>query len=273
MFAERDRSVQRSVALGRVVTVLRVGTIAWILIAFSVLFVLHFTNHTDLDALIATIAVFVGTSALGFAYIVFSRKLLLALERRYQGRLHVRNLELQSIAMRDDLTRLFNRRYFYDRFQRELNEAHVLGHALGVVLLDVDGLKDVNDTFGHKVGDEVLAAVGRILTEHARGCDVPARVGGDEFAVLMLAADKRGVSNAAKRLYAALDGAPVDETDGASLKLRVSHGFSGYPWGGDSVDEIVRAADAQLYAAKAARRQPSEPSRSSEPAGVLPSEG
>ncbi len=160
--------------------------------------------------------------------------------------------------MRDELTQLFNRRYFYQRFQRELDEAYLLGHSLGVVMLDVDGLKAINDTFGHKVGDEVLAGVGRMLADHTRACDVPARVGGDEFGVLMLEASKRGMPEAVKRLHDALEGAIVHESDGASLRLRVSLGASGYPWGGDNVDGIVRAADSEMYAAKAMRRRQRE---------------
>jgi diguanylate cyclase (GGDEF)-like protein len=157
--------------------------------------------------------------------------------------------------MRDELTQLFNRRYFYQRLQRELEEARALGHSLGVALLDVDGLKGINDTFGHKVGDEVLAALGRLLAEHTRGCDIPARVGGDEFAVLMLEADKRGLAVAVKRLQDTLEGATVYEAGKMSLKLRLSWGTAGYPWAGTQVDDIMRAADSELYAMKATRRR------------------
>ncbi len=177
------------------------------------------------------------------------------LERKLRGQLAARSVQLQDLAMRDELTELFNRRYFYERFHRELEDAYVLAHNLGLVLLDVDELKAINDTFGHKVGDEVLAAVGRMLAEHTRGCDIPARVGGDEFAVLMLDAGRRGVDTALKRLREALEGATVYESDGACLELKVSLGSSGYPWGGHNVDEIVRAADSELYAVKATRRR------------------
>jgi diguanylate cyclase (GGDEF)-like protein len=202
-----------------------------------------------------TTAAFLTPLCLGLAMAAITRSMHVDLERRLRAQLAARSIKLQDVAMRDELTQLFNRRYFYERFHRELEEARELEQPLGVAMLDVDGLKGINDTFGHKVGDEVLAAVGRLLSEQTRACDVPARVGGDEFAVLMLDADKRGVGTAVKRLQDALDGATVYENNGASLKLRVSLGASGHPWGGDNVDEIVRAADSELYAVKAVRRR------------------
>ncbi len=202
-----------------------------------------------------TTAAFVTPLSFGLGMAAVTRYMHVDLERRLRAQLAARSIKLQDVAMRDELTQLFNRRYFYERFHRELEEARELEHSLGTVMLDVDGLKAINDTFGHKVGDEVLAAVGRLLTEHTRACDVPARVGGDEFAVLMLDADERGVATAVKRLEEALQGATVYNCNGASLKLRVSLGASGHPWGGDNVDEIVRAADSELYAVKAMRRR------------------
>ena len=204
---------------------------------------------------LAITAAFLTPLCLGLLMAAVTRSMHVNLERGLRGQLAARSVQLQDIAMRDELTQLFNRRYFYQRFQRELDEAMDLERKLGVVFLDVDGLKGINDTFGHKVGDEVLAALGRLLAEHTRECDVPARIGGDEFAVLMLEAGKRGLAVAAKRLQDALDGATVHEANGASLKLRISLGSSGYPWGGDSVDEIARAADSELYATKAIRRR------------------
>jgi diguanylate cyclase (GGDEF)-like protein len=220
-------------------------------------FILLRHAETTTDYVVDTLA-FVVPLTLGIVLAAMGRRKAIELERKLRGQLAARAIQLQDIAMRDELTRVFNRRYFYERLQRELEEARDLGHTLGVVLLDVDDLKTVNDTFGHKVGDEVLAAVGRLLSEHTRACDVPARVGGDEFAVLMLDADKQGVATAMKRLQDALDGATAYEAGKMSLKLRLSWGTAGYPWAGTEVDDIMRVADGELYAVKAARRrQPS----------------
>jgi diguanylate cyclase (GGDEF)-like protein len=158
------------------------------------------------------------------------------------------------MAMRDDLTQLFNRRYFYDRLQRELDQACDFQRPLAVVVLDVDGLKAVNDTYGHKAGDLLLATLGRLLVQYTRTCDVPARIGGDEFGIVMPETDKPGAFAVASRLQHALESASVVEEGGKRLKLSLSLGLSGYPWGGDDVDAIVQWADTYMYAAKTVRR-------------------
>jgi diguanylate cyclase (GGDEF)-like protein len=159
--------------------------------------------------------------------------------------------------MRDDLTQLFNRRYFYERLQRELDQACNYQRPLAVVVLDVDGLKSVNDVYGHKAGDLVLATMGRLLVECTRTCDVPARIGGDEFGVIMPETDKSGAFAVARRLQQGVEAASAIEENGRKHKLRVSMGVSGFPWGGDDVDQIVQWADTYMYAAKAARRDQS----------------
>jgi diguanylate cyclase (GGDEF)-like protein len=160
-------------------------------------------------------------------------------------------VELQDMAMRDDLTGLPNRRYFYAVLQDELELARNLQRHLAVVVLDVDGFKRINDCHGHKAGDVVLANVGKLLAGRLRGSDVPARIGGDEFAVIMAETNKDGAFAMAKRLQQALEGALVLDEDGIQIHLHVSLGVSGYPWSGDSVDAIVQSADTQMYAAKA----------------------
>jgi len=154
--------------------------------------------------------------------------------------------------MRDDLTQLCNRRYFYERLQRDLEEARGFERPLGVLMLDVDGLKRINDSHGHKVGDAVLIAAAKILREHTRACDVPARIGGDEFAVILPEADKRGALAAARRITAAVKHGVLCEDRGVSVRLILSVGASGFPWGGDDVDAVMRSADESLYAAKQA---------------------
>ena len=226
------------------------------LLAFGGLtFVLFAPRHDTPLHYALTVAAFLTPLSFGLVMAAITRSMHVNLERGLRGQLAARSIQLQDVAMRDELTQLFNRRYFYERLQRELNEARELGYTLGVALLDVDGMKAINDTFGHKVGDEVLAALGHLLAEHTRGCDVPARVGGDEFAVLMLEADKRGLTVAVKRLQDALEGATVYEAGKMSLRLRLSWGAAGYPWTGTQVDDIMRAADGELYAMKATRRR------------------
>lgn len=179
-----------------------------------------------------------------------TRMVHVRLERSYQATLRARNLQLADMAMRDDLTQLCNRRYFYERLQRDLEEARGFERPLGVLMLDVDGLKRINDSHGHKVGDAVLVATANLLRQHTRACDVPARVGGDEFAVILPEADKRGAQAAARRIANAVKRGVMCEDGGVCVRLNLSVGASGFPWGGDDVDAVMRSADEGLYAAK-----------------------
>ena len=188
----------------------------------------------------------------GMVLAALTRMMHIWLERRLRARLHVRNIQLADMAMRDDLTQLFNRRYFYDRLQRDLEDARTFQRPLGVLMLDVDGLKDINDRHGHKVGDAVLIAAAKLLRENTRACDVPARIGGDEFAVILPEAGKRGAQAAARRITAAINHGVVCGDDGVSVRLTLSVGVAGFPWGGNDVDAIMRSADENLYAAKQA---------------------
>jgi diguanylate cyclase (GGDEF)-like protein len=188
----------------------------------------------------------------GLLMAAITRMAHVRLERDYQAALRARNLRLADMAMRDDLTQLCNRRYFYERLQRDLEDARGFERPLGVLMLDVDGLKRINDSHGHKVGDAVLLAAAKLLREHTRACDVPARIGGDEFAVILPEADKRGAQAAARRITSAVNRGVWCEDQGVSVRLNLSVGASGFPWGGDDVDAVMRSADDSLYVAKQA---------------------
>jgi diguanylate cyclase (GGDEF)-like protein len=203
--------------------------------------------------------IFAAVILMAYALAAHSRKSHVELERRYRARLFIRNLELQDMAMRDELTQLFNRRYFFERLRRELDRARSLQSPLAILVLDVDQLKGVNDTYGHKVGDMVLANLAKLLVKCTRTNDIPARLGGDEFGVIMPETDKDGAFAVAKRLQQALDVTPVYKQDGDSLKMSVSLGVSGFPWGGDTVDEVVQWADTHMYAAKTSRKNDAAP--------------
>lgn len=154
--------------------------------------------------------------------------------------------------MRDDLTHLCSRRYFYDRLQRDLEDARGFLRPLGVLVVDVDGLERINDSHGRKVGDAVLIATAKLLRQHTRACDIPARIGGDEFGVIMPETAQQGAQTAARRITAAVKDGIVCEDGGVSVHFALSVGISGFPWGGDDVDAIMRAANESLRATKQA---------------------
>jgi diguanylate cyclase (GGDEF)-like protein len=163
-------------------------------------------------------------------------------------------LELQDLAKRDDLTELFSRRYFFQGFREAVERTRMTKGPLALVLVDVDDLKSINDNYGHKVGDMALRNLAQVLSRLVRGVDFAARLGGDEFGILMPDSDKRGAFSLARRLWQELREHPICQTDGASIYLDVSIGVSGYPWGGDDVDEIMHWADADMYANKVSRK-------------------
>jgi diguanylate cyclase (GGDEF)-like protein len=205
-------------------------------------------------------AAIIGLGSVPMSYALFSnvivRQAQVAMFQRYQGQLVLKLSELEGMASRDELTGLNNRRYFYQAVQNELGKARASREPLALMLLDIDGLKAVNDEFGRAAGDAALEHLSRMIVRHTRGRDAAARTGGDEFGVVMPATDKRGAFTLARRLWEELEEEPVRTEDGRSIMLTVSIGVSGYPWGGEDLEELLQWADADLYANKLSRRLP-----------------
>lgn len=227
-------------------TKLRVLGMILLIVGWIALAIPHFGSTQFVLETIVLAAL--GTYA--FTAAAKARKTAVGLEKKLRLDLLVHNVELENMAMRDDLTQIFNRRYFFDRLERELQVAMGFKRPLSVMVIDVDSMKLVNDTHGHKAGDDVLHGFGAFLLEHTRASDVPARIGGDEFAIVLPDTDESAARIAADRLLEALDKTDLIESDDETLKLKVSVGFGGYPWSGDTTDQIVQAADAAMYADK-----------------------
>src|SRR2546430_3708917 len=107
------------------------------------------------------------------------------------------NVRLKETSFKDDLTGLYNRRFFSVRLEEEMSRYRRFNHPVSLVLMDLDGFKAVNDEMGHMEGDETLRDIGQILMKHSRGINVVSRYGGDEFVVLLVETSKSGA-----RLYA-----------------------------------------------------------------------
>jgi two-component system, cell cycle response regulator len=156
--------------------------------------------------------------------------------------------EVHHLAATDALTQIPNRGTFTRRLDEELARAARNGTSLGLVLLDVDHFKKLNDVHGHQVGDEVLKGVARVLSEHCREYDVPARYGGEEFVVVLPETDAELALRIATRLRLALEAADLGPP------VTASFGVAAYPADGTTADQLVRAADDALYASKRAGR-------------------
>ncbi len=169
------------------------------------------------------------------------------------GQLHARIGTLESLADTDPLLPVFNRRAFTRELRRAMAMAqrHNLGGAL--VFIDLDGFKEINDTYGHAAGDTVLHSVASILTAQLRETDIVGRLGGDEFGVLLAAADDAGAQKKADSLIAAITGHDIMLGD-KLVHIRASAGV--YPFSGaKTADALIEAADKAMYACKKARRE------------------
>jgi diguanylate cyclase (GGDEF)-like protein len=155
-------------------------------------------------------------------------------------------------AVTDELTGLFNRRRFQEAMAIEVERARRFQQPLGLVLLDIDDFKSVNDTHGHQQGDLVLREVARVLRESSREIDEPARYGGEEMAVALPQTDLDGAYNFAERVRHRIEALelPLLEGDG-TLKVTASFGAASLAHSpGADKDSLVAAADAALYRAK-----------------------
>ncbi len=179
---------------------------------------------------------------------------------------HLRQLisRLDTAARTDALTGLLNRRGFEQVFDSELERARRGGHALGLIVGDLDEFKAMNDCCGHHAGDEGLARFARVLDNAARRIDTTARIGGEEFALLLPETDSDGAWRLAERIR----GEVAEAFASDPVQLTVSFGVACYPAQGESAEQLLRAADQALYAAKELGRNRSV-THSAEVASIL----
>ena len=156
---------------------------------------------------------------------------------------------LHEEATHDSLTGLSNRRLFYDRLQQAIRHAHRYGGKVGILYVDLDRFKEINDRLGHHVGDAVLTEVAKRLTASIRDSDSVARLGGDEFVVLLEGVQGRtDLLTATHKIEQELNA----ETSfyGLDVEISASIGQALYPDDGDDEDALIRAADAAMYRIK-----------------------
>jgi diguanylate cyclase (GGDEF)-like protein/PAS domain S-box-containing protein len=161
---------------------------------------------------------------------------------------------LRQQAIRDPLTNLFNRRYMEESLDRELSRAARRGSSLGVIMLDIDHFKPVNDTFGHAAGDTLLRAIGALLLTHTRAEDIACRYGGEEFTVILPDSSLEDTWRRAEQLRVAIKRLRVRHGGEPLDAVTVSAGVASYPEHGAVPEALLRAADLALYQAKAEGR-------------------
>ncbi len=157
----------------------------------------------------------------------------------------------EQLALTDSLTGLDNRRNFLKLAESEIERARRFEHPLSLMILDIDEFKEINDTYGHLVGDQVLVAVAQRLQSNLRTIDLLARYGGDEFIIFLVEADNKYAAKIGQRLHKSITDNPVD-TDRGQLDLSVSIGIAALDRGFTNEVDLFRIADDALYAAKSA---------------------
>ena len=166
----------------------------------------------------------------------------------------LRHLEAETYALTDPMTGLPNARSLQAQFEKEAARATRGGTGFQLLMLDLDGFKAVNDTFGHKTGDLMLKEIGRIIRSQLRDYDFLARYAGDEFVAIVPDAKPEDVTDLCSRIESAVNNFALKTGDGVA-RVGVSLGASGYQKTGDTFDEMVVAADKAMYADKSNRKR------------------
>lgn len=208
------------------------------------------------DELAATEAIRLGAQEYLIKGHFDGAKILRLIRHAIERNKHVHELEDQRFrefhrASHDSLTGLANRELLYDRLEQSMGQANLSGEVFALCYLDLDGFKAVNDRYGHRYGDELLVRVAQILRESVRASDSVARVGGDEFLVLMRQLDgKLDPGPRARRLRERVKA--IRQVGEHAVEIDASIGIVLYPQHGEAVDVLMERADRAMYEAKRA---------------------
>lgn len=179
----------------------------------------------------------------------------LAITMSEQIALALSNLKMREFliqqSIRDPLTGLFNRRYLEESLGREITRAKRRKASLGIIMMDIDYFKNINDTYGHEAGDAVLKVLGNLLQFRVRGEDIVCRYGGDEFTIIMPGVSLETIKQRAEQLRQIAEGHLIIKVDNQSVgPVTLSCGVAVFPDHGESGDAVLQMADSALLAAK-----------------------
>ncbi len=199
-----------------------------------------------------------GFIGLGVAASLLLLGIILFLISRLAVRLSDAYSIIEKISNTDELTQLYNRRYFHARLEEEIERAKRYDHPVSLFLMDIDHFKSVNDRHGHQAGDEVLRAIGGILKSITRSVDIVARYGGEEFVALLPETQKETARVTAEKLRVAIEVHPFLLPDQSAFHVTASFGVSTLDMADKPTaamaDRIVKTADDAMYQAKQAGR-------------------
>ena len=163
--------------------------------------------------------------------------------------------QLAELVHTDTLTGLNNFRFFIQALEQELERTRRTGYSTALVMMDLDHFKQVNDQWGHEVGNKALVLAAQLIRAGVRKMDIPCRYGGEEFAIILPSTDLRQSIQVAERIREMLENSPLFIQDAQEINLTASFGIELFRFG-DSSDakQLVRKADQLLYEAKASGR-------------------
>jgi len=195
----------------------------------------------------------VGSITALFVSIIVAAILVLLIKelRKNERTLNELNRRFFDLSIRDDLTDVYNRRYFYEKLEEEIKRSERYGTVLSLIMLDIDYFKHYNDTHGHQAGDSVLRDVALLLRNNVREQDLVARYGGEEFAIILPETGKQVAGKLAERIRGCLSAqAFYFKETLQSGKLTISLGVATFPEDAKSLNDLVEMADRALYKAK-----------------------
>lgn len=158
--------------------------------------------------------------------------------------------KIKQLVVTDDLTGLYNSRYFFEQIDYELERARRYQSPLSLVFFDLDHFKNVNDTYGHLTGSRLLAEVGAVVAENIRKTDKAARYGGDEFVIILPHTDRSGAYSFATKLHNELNQREFFSNTGERLKVSGSFGIASFPDDALNSSELISLADEAMYLVK-----------------------
>ncbi len=163
------------------------------------------------------------------------------------------NQHLKSLLLTDELTGLYNKRFFYIQLEVETSRTRRTGQPCALLVMDMDDFKSINDAFGHGTGDRVLCELGGLIWKNIRPTDFACRFGGDEFGIIMPGANLSESIGVAKRIQRSLAKPQAGQYPEIGKRLSASFGLAAYePFSQLSVDDFFQQADSEMYVAKKA---------------------
>jgi len=233
---------------------LAIGSIAGVAISYLIvhpffIFTEHYLVHRYYTALQSILMAFSGEHFKTAITIIILGLIIGFTMGLYSNRVNFFYKKSQQLSITDELTQVHNRRYFISELEKEIERSKRFSLNLSLIILDIDKFKNINDTHGHIMGDQVIQLIAKLLTMNVRKIDFVARYGGDEFVIFMPETDNTAAYILAERLQNKLSQYSFESYE-PSIKNTISIGIANIPNDAKNIDELMSNADIALYRAK-----------------------